>query len=64
MYIWQHIIIRVVSILVPVSESASSTTRNADIRIGKYASVYTDPIPGDLLAAKWYPATLPVSLLV
>lgn len=31
---------------------------NAGVGIGKYTSLCTDPIPRNLLAVKWYPATL------
>ncbi len=48
---------RLVPMPIPVSESASDITENAGIGISEYASLCTNPIPCDLLAAKWYPAT-------
>ncbi len=42
--------------MIPVLENASGTTKNASIDTGEYASLCTDLIPLELLAAKRYPA--------
>ncbi len=55
--------ITVVPILISVSENAADNTENAGIGIAEYASLCTNQVSCNLLAAKRYPTTFQVAQL-
>ncbi len=49
--------------LLPVSANAADTAKNAGVGIGEYASLCLNQISCNLLAAKWFLATLQLAQL-